>query len=129
MAVAFGGGEHDWAALELAAWIASATDAPLRLLGVAADPGSGARDSSRLLATASLAVQSLVGVAAQPTLVPAGWEGLVEASADTALLVAGVSGHWREQGLGAVRLELRQVGRRADVPRPARRTTRRAGTA
>ena len=35
MLVPFGGAEHDWAALELGAWIASATGAPLRMLGVA----------------------------------------------------------------------------------------------
>src|SRR5262249_4701406 len=31
--VPFGGGEHDWAALELGAWLASATGAPLQLVG------------------------------------------------------------------------------------------------
>ena len=31
--VPFGGAEHDWAALELGAWIASANGAPLKLLG------------------------------------------------------------------------------------------------
>ena len=31
--VPFGGGDHDWAALELAAWIATAHDTPLKLLG------------------------------------------------------------------------------------------------
>ena len=33
--VPFGGAEHDWAALELAAWICAATSAPLKLLGAA----------------------------------------------------------------------------------------------
>ena len=33
--VPFGGAEHDWAALELGAWLASATGAPLKLLGAA----------------------------------------------------------------------------------------------
>ena len=36
--IPFGGGEHDWAALELGAWIASAKGAQLRLLGVADAP-------------------------------------------------------------------------------------------
>ena len=31
--VPFGGADHDWAALELAAWIAAASGAPLRLVG------------------------------------------------------------------------------------------------
>ena len=33
--VPFGGAEHDWAALELSAWLASAVRAPLRLVEVA----------------------------------------------------------------------------------------------
>ena len=60
--VPFGGGEHDWAALELGAWLAAATGSPLRLVGTRADPRSGRRDASRLLADASLAVQRLVEV-------------------------------------------------------------------
>ena len=35
--VPFGAAEHDWAALELGAWVARATGAPLRLIGAAAD--------------------------------------------------------------------------------------------
>ena len=35
--VPFGGAEHDWAAVELAAWIARAVDAPLRLAGAEGD--------------------------------------------------------------------------------------------
>ncbi len=31
--VPFGGGEHDWAALELGAWLASALRSPLKLVG------------------------------------------------------------------------------------------------
>jgi hypothetical protein len=61
--VPFGGDEHDWAALEVAAWLAAATGATLRLLGSAADAAQGS-DASRLLANASLAVQQLAGVAA-----------------------------------------------------------------
>ena len=33
--IPFGGAEHDWAALELGAWLAAATGAPLQLLGAA----------------------------------------------------------------------------------------------
>ena len=33
LVVPFGGAEHDWAALELGAWLAASTGAPLRLLG------------------------------------------------------------------------------------------------
>src|SRR5262245_9450183 len=61
--VPFGAAEHDWAALELGAWIAGATGAALRLVGAAAgDPVDG-RDASRLLADASLIVQRTAGVA------------------------------------------------------------------
>ena len=38
--VPFGGGEHDWAALELGAWLASATGSPLRLVGTRAICGA-----------------------------------------------------------------------------------------
>ena len=41
--VPFGGGVHDWAALELAAWLAAAADLPLRLVGTKADASLGRR--------------------------------------------------------------------------------------
>ena len=69
--VPFGGGEHDWAALELGAWLASALSAPLRLVGTEADPARGRSDASRLLADASLAVQRVVGVETTPLLADA----------------------------------------------------------
>ena len=49
--VAFSGAEHDWAAIELGAWLATARGATLVLAGSTGD-GSG-RDASRLLANAS----------------------------------------------------------------------------
>ena len=104
--VPFGGGPHDWAALELGAWLARATDRPLRLLGVLGDPEAGKRDASRLLAAASLAVQQLVGVPTEPVLLPAGGEGLLQASEEADLLVAGIPEDWSERGLGDVRAEL-----------------------
>ena len=61
--VPFGGGEHEWAALELGAWLASVAAVPLTLVGTHHDPGHARRDASRLLADASLAVQRVVGVA------------------------------------------------------------------
>ena len=77
LVVPFGGAEHDWAALELGAWLAASTGAPLRLLGAAGE-GEGEDDASRLLATASLLVQRFVGVAAEPLLAEPGREGLLE---------------------------------------------------
>jgi hypothetical protein len=109
--VPFGGGAHDWTALELGAWIARANGFRLRLLGIAGDPTTGKRDASRLLAAASLSVQQLVGVPTEPVLRPAGGQGLVDASEDVAVLVAGVPDDWRERGLGQVRSELAHADR------------------
>ena len=97
--VPFGGVEHDWAALELAAWIASTVGAPLKLLGSAGQTEDG-RDASRLLANASLLVQRLVGVDAEPVITPPGREGIVHAAGEGGLLVIGLSDRWRQEGLG-----------------------------
>src|SRR5207244_3320473 len=61
--VPFGGAEHDWAALELAAWISSARHAPLRIIGAAATNGQG--DPSRSLAQVALVVQQLAEVSVE----------------------------------------------------------------
>jgi DNA-binding SARP family transcriptional activator len=104
--VPFGGAEHDWAALELGAWLASVVGAPLRLVGTGADPRRGQRDASRLLANASLAAQRLVGVAGEPLLVEATPSALVAAVEEATLVVVGVSPRWRRDGIGAVRRTL-----------------------
>jgi DNA-binding SARP family transcriptional activator len=104
--VPFGGAEHDWAALELAAWLASAAGVPLRLVGSRTGPDRGERDASRLLANASLAVQRLAGVSAEPVLVAAGTDALPAALQNATLVVAGLSARWRTDGLGAVRRSL-----------------------
>jgi DNA-binding SARP family transcriptional activator len=101
--VPFGGGEHDWAAAEIGAWLAAARGVPLRLAGARADPGAGGRDASRLLADASLAVQRTVGIAAEPFLVAPGVEGLLEAAAEGSAVVLGLSPRWRREGLGEAR--------------------------
>jgi hypothetical protein len=103
--VPFGGAEHDWAALELGAWIAAGRGAPLRLLGAAAVSDGGGRDASRLLASASLVVQQLAGIAAEPTLVEPG-PAVIAAARGAGLLVVGLSDRWREEGLGPLRAEL-----------------------
>src|SRR5712692_8344828 len=102
--VPFGGAEHDWAAVEVAAWIAGALGAPLKLLGSAGD--AGRRDASRLLASASLIVQRAVGIPTEPLLVAPGAAGIVQASAEGGLVVAGLSERWRQEGLGETRLAL-----------------------
>ena len=104
--VPFGGAEHDWAAVELGAWLARATDAPLRLAGAAAVPEQGKRDASRLLSHGALAVQRVLGISAEPLLTPPGEEGMLEASRDAGLLVVGLSTRWHREGLGPARLRL-----------------------
>jgi DNA-binding SARP family transcriptional activator len=104
--VPFGGAEHDWAAVELGAWFARAADAPLRLAGAPAVQEQGRRDSSRLLSHGALAVQRVLGISAEPLLIPPGEEGMLEASRDVGLLVVGLSTRWHREGLGPARLSL-----------------------
>ncbi len=103
--VPFGGREHDWAALELAAWLSSATGAPLKLLG-AAGQTDDERDASRLLANASMLVQRFVGVASEPVIAEPGKDAIVEAAGGAGLLVVGLSDRWRQEGLGPMRSAL-----------------------
>ncbi len=111
--VPFGGIEHDWAAVELGAWIARSRGVPLRLAGAEAVPEAGRRDASRLLSHASLAVQRGLGVLAEPLLVAPGVRGLLDATQDAGLLIVGLSQRWHREGLGETRLEL---AREAVVP-------------
>jgi DNA-binding SARP family transcriptional activator len=104
--VPFGGADHDWAALELGAWLARASGRPLLLLGPLAKPEGGARDASRLLAQASLIVQRFLDVAAEPLLTPPGVDGIVEAASEAGIVVAGLSSRWRQEGIGEVRREI-----------------------
>ena len=99
----FGGAEHDWSAIELAAWLARALETTLRLVGTEADPTVGRRDASRLLARASMLVQQVVGIVTEPVLVPRGEAGVVAAARDARLLVVGLSERWRTEGLGSER--------------------------
>jgi hypothetical protein len=96
--VAFAGGEHDWAALEVGAWLAAAGDCELVLVGPDADGEGGA---SRALAAASLAVQRTVGIDAVPLLASA--EELAGAAEGARAVICGVPLGWRRGGLGAVR--------------------------
>ncbi len=110
--VPFGGAEHDWAALELGAWLATANGAALKLLGSAGQTEEGV-DASRLLASASLVVQQFAGIASEPLIAEPGREGLMAAAGDAGLLVVGLSDRWREEGLGALRAE---IARAAPAP-------------
>ena len=102
--VAFSGAEHDWAAIELGAWLAMARGTKLVLAGSTGD-GSG-RDASRLLASASLAIQRTVGVAAEPLLVSPDPSALTAATAGMGLVVVGLSHRRQQEGLGPARAAL-----------------------
>jgi DNA-binding SARP family transcriptional activator len=98
--ILFAGGDHDWAAVEVAAWIAGTRGVPLRLVG----PAEGAeRDASRALASASLAVQRVFGIAAEPVLVPPAAPEVLAAAQGAAVVVIGVPERWHRDGLGRVR--------------------------
>jgi hypothetical protein len=106
--VAFAGAEHDWAAVELGAWVSRQTGAPLRLVGALAN--GGGRDASRLLASASLAVQRALGVAAEPLLVEPDAAALVAAARGARLVVVGLTERWRHEGVGRARTALATAG-------------------
>jgi DNA-binding SARP family transcriptional activator len=104
----FGGAEHDWAAVELGAWIAGAREVPLQIAG----PAQGReRDASRALGSASLAVQRVLGIAAEPVLVAPEDEAVLAAAADAAIVVAGLPERWAHDGLGRVRTVLAERAR------------------
>jgi hypothetical protein len=100
---AFGGSDHDWAAIELAAWWASAAGTALELFGAEPADGGGA---SRSLATAAVLIQRLVGVATRPVVGPPGAAGVEQAAAAARLVIVGVSERWRSEGLGETRRRL-----------------------
>ncbi len=125
--VPFGGAEHDWAALELGSWIAAARGAPLKLLGASAENGEG-RDASRLLANASLVVQQLAGITAEPVLTRPGEEVITSVRgrrpARRRTVRALARGRPRAGPGGD-----RQGRPRADPARPPRHEGRRTGSA
>jgi Kef-type K+ transport system membrane component KefB len=103
--VPFGGAEHDWAALELGAWLAARTGAPLRMLGAASEGDEPSR-VTRLLGDASLLVQQYAGISAEPIVSEGGHEGIIEAAASAGLLVIGLSDRWKKEGLGPTRSDI-----------------------
>jgi hypothetical protein len=100
--VPFSGADHDWSAIEIGAWLALARDDPLWLAG----PREGERDASRLLASASLALQRAVGVTAEPRLLEPGVGALVAAASEASVVVVGLTDRWMADGLGPVRSAL-----------------------
>jgi DNA-binding SARP family transcriptional activator len=104
VAVPFGAAEHDWAAVELGAWIALATGLSLQLIGAEAEVGG--RDASRTLATASLVLQRHLGVSAEPVLAEPGTGGILTAVRDAGLVVAGLPEPLPHNEIGPARLAL-----------------------
>ena len=78
-------------------------ESPLRLAGPAVE---GGRDASRLLASASLAVQRALGVAAEPLLVEPGPEAFATAAAMSPSLSSGCPTGGAKEGLGPARSAL-----------------------
>ena len=120
--VPFAGAEHDWAAVELGAWLARGRGSSLRLVGAATGPGR--TGASRLLAHASIAVQRALGVPAEPVLVEPEPEALVAAADGAGVVVVGLTDRWRREGLGRARTAL-ATRADADGARPSRRPPRR----
>jgi DNA-binding SARP family transcriptional activator len=121
--VPFGAGKHDWAALEVGAWLARGTGTTLRLVGATSDdPAVG--DASRLLADASLVVQRATGVVAEPALSRPG-AAIAEVAREAGSVVVGLPTSWRESGLGPVRTALATAppGRLLFVHRGSRPTS------
>jgi Kef-type K+ transport system membrane component KefB len=103
--VPFGGAEHDWSALELGAWLASATGAPLKLLAPAAS-ASEAQAVKRRLDDAGMLVREFAGIVTESVVVEGGQDGILAAARDVRLLIVGLSDRWRQEGLGKTRSQL-----------------------
>ena len=128
--VPFGGAEHDWAALELGAWIASATGAPLKLLGAAGETEETSK-VSRLLADAGLLVQQYAGVPAEPVIAEPGARASSRPPQRAGLLVIGLSRAGARRA--SARPARRSPGRRpprssSSAAEPGRERSRRATT-
>jgi hypothetical protein len=104
VAVPFRGAEHDWAALELAARVAGAHSAPIRLLGNTGEPLAGNGDATSLVAEAALVVQQLTGVATEPVLVSP--DGVAKLGREAGLLIVGISKQRRIEGLRPIYSEI-----------------------
>ena len=100
--VPFAGHSHDWAAAELGAWLGGGA---VTLVGVRGRDGAH-RDASRLLASASLALQRGAGIRADTLLTGEGARGVLEAATEAATLVVGLSERWQSEGLGKARAQL-----------------------
>src|SRR5439155_6472930 len=109
--VPFAGTEHDWAALELATTIAASNGSSLVLTGSNAASGDDG-DASRLLAAASLIVQQIGGLIAEPLLIPRGADAVVAAAVNASHVITGVPADYEAPGIGSTRCE---VARRVET--------------
>jgi len=110
--VPFGGADHDWAALEIAAATAASTGAQLKLLGAGATDTDG-RDASNLLKNAAMLARQYAGISAEPVLAEPGRAGIIAAASQAQLLFIGLSDRWQREGLGETR---REIARAAPAP-------------
>ena len=104
--VPFGGGWHDWTALELGAWVARATESPLRLIGAASD---GREDGARREPPARGCLTDRSATDRGGRRAAAGQAGpkrVMALSEGAGLLVVGLSERWRDEGLGRARSAL-----------------------
>jgi DNA-binding SARP family transcriptional activator/class 3 adenylate cyclase len=103
--VPFGGSQHDWAALELAALLSRAERKRLVLAG-AEGTTTDDPDASRMLASASLILQRVSGIVAEPVLIERGAQGLLELAANAHLILVGIAPSYRDRGLGETRYQI-----------------------
>jgi DNA-binding SARP family transcriptional activator len=97
--VPFSGYDNDWAATEVGGWLGRGR---VTLLGVR--EGRDSRDASRMLASASLALQRGLGLEADARLVAGGAGGILEVPGGA--IVVGLSDRWPHEGIGKARLQL-----------------------
>ena len=107
--VPFGGQEHDWAALELAAWIGSALGAGVRMVGAAGQTEDQTK-VRRVLDDAGLLVNQYSGVAPRAIVPEPGRDGLMQSLEGAGLIVVGLSSRWASEGLGAARSSIVRSG-------------------
>ena len=103
--VPFVGAEHDWTAIERGAGLPEPRRARSRC-SEPKNPASGQRDASRLLASASIAVQRGFGLAAEPLLVARETDEVVRVADEAGMVVTGLSENWKSEGLGTIRTAL-----------------------
>ncbi len=110
----FGGVEHDWSAIEVAAWLAQSLGTTLRLLGTEADPARRAARRQQAPCRAPRCSCSRWSESSPSRFSSAPAKtGVLEAARDARLLVVGLSDRWRTEGIGHARLA---VALGAEVP-------------